>query len=53
MGDLVAALVASGGLDAPRPVWIDEARLLAKNRYYVGLPQVGPLELKREFDPLV
>lgn len=24
-----------------------------KDRYYVGPPQVGPLELKREFDPLV
>ncbi len=36
MGDLVAALVASGGLDAPRPVWIDEARLLAKNRKFNG-----------------
>jgi uncharacterized membrane protein len=29
------------------------AMIASKDRYYVGPSQVGPLELKREFDPLV
>ncbi len=39
MGDFVDALVARGGSSAPRPVWIDEARLLAHNVVpWTGLP---------------
>jgi len=39
MGDLAEALVASGGSGAPRPMWIDEARLLAHGvAPWTGLP---------------
>jgi 2'-hydroxyisoflavone reductase len=39
MGDVVAALQAVGGPDAPRPRWIDEAHLVeAKVQPWTGLP---------------
>jgi len=39
MGNVIAALVANGASAAPRPVWIDEARLLAHNVVpWTGLP---------------